>query len=321
MMKLGYSMSRHITTAHLHMKMCLLALTLPFLASTTSSLVVAQENENANAQYAIGLWGDLPYSEAQEVGVIRLINDMNSQKLSFTVHNGDLKAGSNSLCDNALYTKALGYFNDLEAPAVFTPGDNDWTDCDRPSNGGFNSRERLDYERMVFFSTNFSLGQRRLAQEVQTAPLCLGVKGAMPCSENRRWTVGRVTYATLNIQGSCNNLCDTAPDESTTQPPSNDYIPQEYIEIDPVTAYCNWVLGKPFKDSIAKLDKAGVIAYVNEMANSVKPLDLKAKSFWAGYKAGIQGTELNSTDEIFIIGYNAATGNVKPPAPKRKPKN
>jgi hypothetical protein len=24
--------------------------------------------------------------------------------------------------------------------------------------------------------------------------------------------VGRVTYATLNVQGSCNNLCDTAPD-------------------------------------------------------------------------------------------------------------
>jgi hypothetical protein len=30
--------------------------------------------------------------------------------------------------------------------------------------------------------------------------------------ENRRWTYRGVTYATLNIQGSCNNLCDTAPD-------------------------------------------------------------------------------------------------------------
>jgi hypothetical protein len=29
---------------------------------------------------------------------------------------------------------------------------------------------------------------------------------------NRRWTVGGVTYATLNVQGSCNNLCDIAPD-------------------------------------------------------------------------------------------------------------
>ncbi len=30
--------------------------------------------------------------------------------------------------------------------------------------------------------------------------------------ENRRWTVRGVTYVTLNLPGSCNNLCDTAPD-------------------------------------------------------------------------------------------------------------
>ena len=64
----------------------------------------------------------------------------------------------------------------------------------------------------MLFSTPFSLGQHRMRQEVQTAPLCLGVSGPVPCVENRRWTVGGVTYATLNIQGSCNNLCDTDPD-------------------------------------------------------------------------------------------------------------
>ena len=96
---------------------------------------------------------------------------------------------------------------------MFTPGDNDWTDCDRPSNGGFNSLERLDRERAILFSTPYSMGQRKLLQEVQSEPLCLGFGGAaVPCVENRRWTVGRVTYATLNVQGSCNNLCDTAPD-------------------------------------------------------------------------------------------------------------
>jgi hypothetical protein len=40
----------------------------------------------------------------------------------------------------------------------------------------------------------------------------LGISGKVPCVENRRWTLGRVTYATINIQGSCNNLCDTDPD-------------------------------------------------------------------------------------------------------------
>jgi hypothetical protein len=120
--------------------------------------------------------------------------------------------------NDALYTTSLGYFNSLKAPAVFTPGDNDWTDCDRPSNGGYNSLERLDHERMVFFNTYYSLGQHRMRQEVQEDKSCLGFGGVgkplvpVACVENRRWTVGRVTYATLDIQGSCNNLCDTAPD-------------------------------------------------------------------------------------------------------------
>src|SRR5213594_1547186 len=146
------------------------------------------------------------------VGVPNLIADMNTQELAFTVHDGDLKAGSNSPCNDALYTQSIAYFNALKAPAAFTPGDNDWTDCDRASNGGFNSLERLDHERAVFFSKPFTLGQHRLFQEVQTDPLCLGFGGSnVPCVENRRWTLGGVTYATINIQGSCNNLCDTNP--------------------------------------------------------------------------------------------------------------
>ena len=136
---------------------------------------------------------------------------MNAQRLKFTVHDGDLKQGSGSPCDDNLYLQSRDFFNALAAPAMFTPGDNDWTDCDRPANGGFNSRERLDRERQIFFSTPFSMGQRR-RQEVQTDPLCLGVNGMVPCLENRRWTVRGVTYVTLNVAGSCNNLCDTAPD-------------------------------------------------------------------------------------------------------------
>ncbi len=169
-------------------------------------------DDDEGETYAIGLWGDLPYSPEQAtVGVPNLIADMNSHKLAFTAHDGDLKAGS-TRCDDDVYTQALSYFASLRAPAFFTPGDNDWTDCDRPAAGGFNSLERLDHERQLFFSTPFSLGQHRLRQQVQSTPLCLGLNGMTPCVENRRWTLGGVTYATLNVQGSCNNLCDTAPD-------------------------------------------------------------------------------------------------------------
>src|SRR5262245_62957510 len=108
-------------------------------------------------RFAIGLWGDFPYSDVQaQVGVHNLIADMNRHELAFTVHDGDLKAGNGTpgsvtptICSDALYTQGLGFFNSLRAPAILTPGDNDWTDCDRPSNGGFNSLERLDHEREV----------------------------------------------------------------------------------------------------------------------------------------------------------------------------
>ncbi len=176
---------------------------------------------DANSAYAIGLWGDLPYSTVQEVvGLPNMFKDMNDQKLAFTVNDGDLKTGNGApLCDDALYTRALGWFNSLVAPAIFTPGDNDWTDCDRPNNGAFSSLERLSHERKIFFSTNRTLGQHTLRQDVQSTPLCLGERPdhsrfSEPCAENRRWTFGRVTYATLNIQGTCNNRCGDGADEA-----------------------------------------------------------------------------------------------------------
>jgi len=193
--------------------LCIAAALASGLAADGRSSGRDDDDRDDDEGYAIGLWGDLPYSATQiVVGVPNLIADMNAQALRFTVHDGDLKAGSNSPCNDALYMQSLAYFNSLKAPAAFTPGDNDWTDCDRASNGGFSSLERLDHERQILFSTPFSLGQRRMRQEVQMTPLCLGVSGPVPCVENRRWTVRGVTYATLNVPGSCNNLCDTAPD-------------------------------------------------------------------------------------------------------------
>ena len=124
--------------------------------------------------------------------------------------------GGEPKCTDAMYAKALGWFNMLEAPAIFTPGDNDWTDCDRPLNGPFSSLERLSHERAVFFNTPNTLGQRTFPMEVQSA-LCLGERPdhsrfQEPCAENRRWTLGRVTYATINVTGTCNNLCGDGAD-------------------------------------------------------------------------------------------------------------
>ena len=174
-------------------------------AAATAGLATAAHlghtrKADRDTSYSVGLWGDLPYSDVQKTtGVPNLVADMNTQRLAFTVHDGDIKAGSGP-CPDSVYTDFKATLNSLEAPAMFTPGDNDWTDCDR--NPETSSSERLAFERKTFFDTPFSLGQHRLRQEVQSPPYV----------ENRRWTLGGVTYATLNVQGSCNNLCDVNPD-------------------------------------------------------------------------------------------------------------
>ncbi len=182
-------------------------------AAIVASLAVAaglHASSDAKSSYAVGLWGDMPYSdEQQSVGVPNLIADMNAQGLAFSVHDGDLKRGGTP-CTDDVYTQAKAMLDSLDAPAAFTPGDNDWTDCD--ATAGYSSLERLDHERAVFFSTDTTLGQNQLTQKVQATPACLGVDGPTPCVENRMWVYRGVVYATLNIQGSCNNLCGEAPD-------------------------------------------------------------------------------------------------------------
>jgi hypothetical protein len=85
---------------------------------------------------------------------------------------------------------------------MYTPGDNEWTDCDPPANGGYNSLERLNHVRQTMFDTPYSFGMHPIRQDVQAAPYV----------EDRRWELGPVTYATLSIPGSNNNLGDTNPD-------------------------------------------------------------------------------------------------------------
>jgi hypothetical protein len=176
-------------------------------ASATAALAIAggadRDRSGGRASpYSVGVWGDLPYSPEQTTtGVPNLISDMNRQKLAFTVHDGDIKAGGDR-CDQPIYDQFKSYLTSLRAPALYTPGDNEWTDCDRESAGAYDSEERLRLIRATFFDRPFSFGQRRIRVEQQDAPYV----------ENLRWRAGPVVYATLHVVGSDNNLGDVAPD-------------------------------------------------------------------------------------------------------------
>jgi hypothetical protein len=84
----------------------------------------------------------------------------------------------------------------FEDPLVYTPGDNEWTDCHRVNNGGYDPLERLAAVRALFFADpGQALGGRPKALDHQAELV-----------ENVRWVESRVAFATLHVIGSNNGL-------------------------------------------------------------------------------------------------------------------
>jgi hypothetical protein len=152
-------------------------------------------NPGHGSKYEIALIGDMPYGDVGRQQFPRVIDEINADRgIAFSVFDGDIKNGSER-CDQPLYDLAAKSFGSFRQPLVYVPGDNEWTDCDRPSAGSYDPSERLTLVRKMFAATPRSLGQRKLDLKRQSA--------AFP--ENVRWQYGAVTYVGLNIPGSDNN--------------------------------------------------------------------------------------------------------------------
>ena len=160
--------------------------------------------------FVFGVMGDTPYSDREEEHFVKMLERMGGEPLAFIVHVGDIKAGGDSPCTDALFEKRRAQLDRSKHPLVYTPGDNEWTDCRRKTNGAMDPLERLGKLRQVFFSDRWSLGVERIetrVQEDRVAPC-----GAYP--ENRAWTRARIRFVTLNIPGSDNNVgFDKASDD------------------------------------------------------------------------------------------------------------
>ncbi len=166
------------------------AKSLLMLALVAGSLASAQK-------FSFVAIGDMPYNTIPQFE--NLIKAINSSKPSFTIHVGDVKTGS-SPCTNEYLLNIRTLFDRFEQPLIYTPGDNEWTDCHRDAAGKFDPLERLSFVRKTFFPDSQSLGQK-MPLEVQSADAKFA-----KFVENRRWSMNGVVFATLHIIGSNNNL-------------------------------------------------------------------------------------------------------------------
>ena len=172
--------------------------------------------------YAIGLWGDLPYSAVQaDPGVPNLIADMNSQDLEFTRprrrpegrQRPDREPAERQLRRRAVHPGARLVQLARTRRRCSRPATTTGPTATGPRTAGST--------RSSGSTTSAASSSARRTRSASSDEAGGAVDAALPrraagtdraCVENRRWTVKDVTYATVNIQGSCNNLCDTAPE-------------------------------------------------------------------------------------------------------------
>ena len=147
--------------------------------------------------------GDLPYGDPAKVGAPyrALIGSINRLQPAFSIHIGDFKSGS-TRCSDEEFQAQLQHFGLFDSALVYTPGDNEWTDCHRANNGAYDPVERLAMLRSMFFPLGKSLGHAPLAVQSQSALNPAFAKFV----ENLRWQHRGVLFATLHIVGSNNNF-------------------------------------------------------------------------------------------------------------------
>ncbi len=175
------------------------AANLPAILAAVACLAVAATDASAqNKSFTMGLWGDMPYIKAGDAPKIpALIADINASDIDFSIYDGDIKDGS-SKCTDDVYTDAIKMFGELKKPVVYIPGDNEWTDCHRLNNGGYDNLERLTHIRKTMFTKEGTVGGTSLPVERQGKP---GEKFV----ENMRYLHNGVMFVGLNVPGSNNN--------------------------------------------------------------------------------------------------------------------
>ncbi|MEW6704088.1 MAG: hypothetical protein AB1430_04475 [Pseudomonadota bacterium] len=183
--------------------------------------------------------GDTAYNGKTDYPVYAaLIDRINQLRPAFTIHVGDVWGASTCLEDD--HRQILGWFARYEQPVIYTPGDNEWTDCvdpkvlaayerisqgkaapgdeqlmaefrqlrsraARPGNWALASLDRI---RQMYFDAPRSLGKNTIPLVRQAAVSTTHRQMV----ENARWARGGVVFATVHVVGSMNGLSIASED-------------------------------------------------------------------------------------------------------------
>lgn len=227
--------------------------------------------------FTFALMGDQQYDEREEMLFPLMLEAIDATDVAFVVHVGDFKAGSNAPCTDELYERRRGEFDQSRHAFIFTPGDNDWIDCRRPTNGRADPLERLQKLREVFFRDPRSLGQRAIPLLRQSSvfpddPLLARY------SENAMWTHAGVVFATFNISGSNDNVgFDPTNDREQSERTHANVVWLQRVMTDSakdgVLAVAIFLQANPgFEETTASVARSGYAAFLKAFEKAARSL-------------------------------------------------
>ena len=192
-----------------------------------------------NRSFTMAVYGDSPYGvtntdTSQTVATPAFVDAVNADPdVGTVVHVGDIHSGK-QFCTESYDRTIAGFWSRFADPLVFTPGDNEWSDCHKKNQGGgtFNAvTGQIDYVldgagqpagyakgdpianlalvRSLFFPVpGGTLGSGTL----QTVSQATAYDPAHPDDaqyvENVRWQQKGFVFVTLNVPGGSNNDSD-----------------------------------------------------------------------------------------------------------------
>ncbi len=197
-------------------------------------------NTDAANVLTLAVYGDAPYGTspgdtAEFAATPAFIASINADpRVSQVIHVGDIHSGK-QYCTEAYNRAVLSLWDDFKDPLVYTPGDNEWSDCHKVAEGGgkWNAvTQQIDYVldgngQQVDYAGGDPLANLELVRSVFFAQpgQTLGGRKKQVFSqaqyhdeanhptdgkyvENVLWVDSKVLFVAINLPGGSNNNQD-----------------------------------------------------------------------------------------------------------------
>ncbi|KRE56287.1 metallophosphoesterase [Phycicoccus sp. Soil748] len=278
---------------------CLTLLTAA-LAGAAPALAADAPGQAKPGHETFAVIGDVPYGADQVAKFPGWVDQINADaQVGLVFHVGDIKNGS-TRCDDAYYRMVRAQFDRFTDPLVYTPGDNEWTDCHRANNGAYDPLERLAFDRSVFFDRpGTTLG----------APARVTVPDAA-YPENVALRRDGVSFATLHVVGSNNDLQPWTGIGQTTATPEQ--FAEERGRMDASIAS----LRRTFAEATQRHDRAVMVLQQADMFDpTYTPTEADISAFRPLVQALAEETSRFDGDVYLVNGDSHIYNSDRPLAP------